>query len=250
MKVTVSARGDAKTSQLECKTFDVKCSTTTNGYKIAATAKLNKMMPTVDLSSGSRGISAKRADPEVSAEISKSDVTLYHDNLQLAKDGVFAPRFKMAQKVSDYAVDAELAMKGNTAEDRKNKPSSKDVVTVNVKGPKIAGFTPKATYSNGSKGYVLDLAGKIGKVDASLKAEYLPGGAWNDKSDNVVITGTAWYPLPEGARAKLKIKDDLSGEVELHKGGCWVEIPIKKGFKPPTSEDVSIKYKKAFDFDL
>ena len=49
---------------------------------------------------------------------------------------------------------------------------------------------------------------------------------------------------------KLKIKDDLSGEVELHKGGCWVEIPIKKGFKPPTSEDVSIKYKKAFDFDL
>lgn len=64
-------------------------------------------------------------------------------------------------------------MKGNTAEDRENQPSSNHVVTLGMKGPtKITGFTPQATYGNGEKGDVLDLAGKIAKVNASLKAEH------------------------------------------------------------------------------
>jgi hypothetical protein len=249
MKVTLNTRTDLKTSSAELRTFDVKATTTLDGFKITATAKPS--VPKLQLD-GTPKITHPRSysDVDFNAEVSKNDITVYFDNLQLVPDGAFAPRVKLAQRVvvgdASFAVDVEAAMKGNTATGKR--PSAKDVITVNVKGPKVAGFTPKASYSNGSKGASVAAAGKIGSVDVEVKAE-------RAGKDGDAVSVVGWVPLPEGARAKLRLKtsanaaNDASGELEIHKGDFSLEVPIGAGLKPPAVGDVSLKCKRTFEFD-
>ena len=162
MKVTLNTRTDLKTSSAELRVFDVKASTTLDGFKISAAAKPS--VPKLQLD-GAPKITHPRsyADVDFNAEIAKNDITVYFDNLQLVPDGTFAPRVKAARRVvvgdASFAADVEYAMKGNTANGKT--PSAKDVVTINVKGPKVAGFTPKASYSNGSKGASVAAVGRF-----------------------------------------------------------------------------------------
>ena len=249
MKVTLNTRTDLKTSSAELRVFDVKASTTLDGFKISAAAKPS--VPKLQLD-GTPKITHPRsyADVDFNAEIAKNDITVYFDNLQLVPDGTFAPRVKVARRVvvgdASFAADVEYAMKGNTANGKT--PSAKDVVTINVKGPKVAGFTPKASYSNGSKGASVAAVGKIGSADVEVKAERAAKGG-----DAVTVVGTV--PLPEGAEAKLRLKtfanaaNDASGELEIRKGAFTLEMPIGAGLRLPAVGDVSLKCKRTFEFD-
>ena len=49
--------------------------------------------------------------------------------------------------------------------------------------------------------------------------------------------------LPEDVKAKIEVKSDASGKVELMKGRLTVDVPIKKGFKPPSVDDIALKIK-------
>ena len=137
-------------------------------------------------------------------------------------------------------------MKGNTANGKI--PSAKDVVTINVKGPKVAGFTPKASYSNGSKGASVAAAGKIGSADVEVKAERAAKGG-----DAVTVVGTV--PLPEGAEAKLKAEDVRERRdrrvrrVGDSQGCVHAGDAHRAGLRLPAVGDVSLKCKRTFEFD-
>ena len=120
-----------------------------------------------------------------------------------------------------YAIDAELAMKGNI--------KTADVVTVSVKAPALAGFAPKATYSTGPKGLSLVLAGDVagGDTNVELKAEHFPKKA----GAPTALTAAVTQKLPEKIKAKLTLKDDLSGSVELHKGAAIRRGAAREGWE-------------------
>jgi hypothetical protein len=243
MKVTLSTTSAVKQSGAEFKAFDVKASTTVEGFKITATAK----PATPTLSFDPVKLNNKSPSVEVNAEVSKDGVTVFLDNLQRLSDKKFAPRVKAETHVTVsgdvYSVDAELAMKGNI--------KTSDVLTVSVKAPKVQGFVPKATYSTGPKGVSLSLTGDVGDANVDLKAEHFPQKS-GDALEKTSFTGTVTYTLDakQKMKAKLTVKDDLSGSVELHKGNAFLEAPLGKNGKPPKVSDVVFKFKKSFECDL
>ena len=173
-------------------------------------------------------------------------LTVFFDNLQLLPEK-FAPRFKVAKKLTiagdTYACDATYIMKGNTSD--KCTPSTKDVLKLNCKAPAVSGFTPTIKYSTGNEVATLEVAGAVDKATVTLKGDFdVPNRA--KKS----LSATVAYPLPEGLKAKVEVKDDKSGKVELAKDKFTIEAPIKAGFKPPSANDVTLKIKFAKDFDL
>lgn len=241
MKVTVATTSAARRSGAELKAFDVKASTVIEGFTVTCTVK--PATPSVSFEPKVR-LNTKPISATAEATIAKDGVTLFLDNLQDLSKKKFAPRVKAERKVTvsgkAYAVDAELALKGNV--------KTADVVTVSVKAPAVAGFVPKASYSTGPKGASVTMTGDVGGGDTNveLKAEHFPKKA----GANVALTATVTQKLPEKMKAKLTLKDDLSGSVELHKGAAFLEAPLGKGGKPPGVGDVVFKYKKTFEYDL
>lgn len=241
MKVTVATTSAARRSGAELKAFDVKASTVVEGFTVTCTVK--PATPSVSFEPKVR-LNTKPISATAEATIAKDGVTLFLDNLQDLSKKKFAPRVKAERKVTvsgkAYAVDAELALKGNV--------KTADVVTVSVKAPAVAGFVPKASYSTGPKGASVTMTGDVGGGDTNveLKAEHFPKKA----GANVALTATVTQKLPEKMKAKLTLKDDLSGSVELHKGAAFLEAPLGKGGKPPGVGDVVFKYKKTFEYDL
>lgn len=242
MKVTVATTSAARRSGAELKAFDVKASTVVEGFKVTCVVK--PATPSVSFDPAFR-LNTKPPSATADATVAKDGVTLFVDNLQDAvSKKKLAPRVKAERKVTvsgkAYAVDAELALKGNV--------KTADVVTVSVKAPAVAGFVPKASYSTGPKGASVTMTGDVGGGDTNveLKAEHFPKKA----GANVALTATVTQKLPEKMKAKLTLKDDLSGSVELHKGAAFLEAPLGKGGKPPGVGDVVFKYKKTFEYDL
>ena len=241
MKVTVATTSAALRSGAELKAFDVKASTVVEGFTVTCTVK--PATPSVSFEPKVR-LNTKPISATAEATVAKDGVTLFLDNLQDLSKKKFAPRVKAERKVTvsgkAYAVDAELALKGNV--------KTADVVTVSVKAPAVAGFVPKASYSTGPKGASVTMTGDVGGGDTNveLKAEHFPKKA----GANVALTATVTQKLPEKIKAKLTLKDDLSGSVELHKGAAFLEAPLGKGGKPPGVGDVVFKYKKTFEYDL
>jgi hypothetical protein len=241
MKVTVATTSAARRSGAELKAFDVKASTVVEGFTVTCTVK--PATPSVSFEPKVR-LNTKPVSATAEATVAKDGVTLFLDNLQDLSKKKFAPRVKAERKVTvsgkAYAVDAELALKGNV--------KTADVVTVSVKAPAVAGFVPKASYSTGPKGASVTMTGDVGGGDTNveLKAEHFPKKA----GANVALTATVTQKLPEKIKAKLTLKDDLSGSVELHKGAAFLEAPLGKGGKPPGVGDVVFKYKKTFEYDL
>ena len=241
MKVTVATTSAARRSGAELKAFDVKASTVVEGFTVTCTVK--PATPSVSFDPAFR-LNTKPPSATAEATVAKDGVTLFLDNLQDLSKKKFAPRVKAERKVTvsgkAYAVDAELALKGNV--------KTADVVTVSVKAPAVAGFVPKASYSTGPKGASVTMTGDVGGGDTNveLKAEHFPKKA----GANVALTATVTQKLPEKMKAKLTLKDDLSGSVELHKGAAFLEAPLGKGGKPPGVGDVVFKYKKTFEYDL
>jgi hypothetical protein len=241
MKVTVATTSAARRSGAELKAFDVKASTVVEGFTVTCTVK--PATPSVSFEPKVR-LNTKPISATAEATVAKDGVTLFLDNLQDLSKKKFAPRVKAERKVTvsgkAYAVDAELALKGNV--------KTADVVTVSVKAPAVAGFVPKASYSTGPKGASVTMTGDVGGGDTNveLKAEHFPKKA----GANVALTATVTQKLPEKIKAKLTLKDDLSGSVELHKGAAFLEAPLGKGGKPPGVGDVVFKYKKTFEYDL
>jgi hypothetical protein len=241
MKVTVATTSAARRSGAELKAFDVKASTVVEGFTVTCT--VNPATPSVSFEPKVR-LNTKPISATAEATVAKDGVTLFLDNLQDLSKKKFAPRVKAERKVTvsgkAYAVDAELALKGNV--------KTADVVTVSVKAPAVAGFVPKASYSTGPKGASVTMTGDVGGGDTNveLKAEHFPKKA----GANVALTATVTQKLPEKMKAKLTLKDDLSGSVELHKGAAFLEAPLGKGGKPPGVGDVVFKYKKTFEYDL
>ena len=241
MKVTVATTSAARRSGAELKAFDVKASTVVEGFTVTCTVK--PATPSVSFEPKVR-LNTKPISATAEATVAKDGVTLFLDNLQDLSKKKFAPRVKAERKVTvsgkAYAVDAELALKGNV--------KTADVVTVSVKAPAVAGFVPKASYSTGPKGASVTMTGDVGGGDTNveLKAEHFPKKA----GANVALTATVTQKLPEKMKAKLTLKDDLSGSVELHKGAACLEAPLGKGGKPPGVGDVVFKYKKTFEYDL
>jgi hypothetical protein len=241
MKVTVATTSAARRSGAELKAFDVKASTVVEGFTVTCTVK--PATPSVSFEPKVR-LNTKPISATAEATVAKDGVTLFLDNLQDLSKKKFAPRVKAERKVTvsgkAYAVDAELALKGNV--------KTADVVTVSVKAPAVAGFVPKASYSTGPKGASVTMTGDVGGGDTNveLKAEHFPKKA----GANVALTATVTQKLPEKMKAKLTLKDDLSGSVELHKGAAFLEAPLGKGGKPPGVGDVVFKYKKTFEYDL
>jgi hypothetical protein len=241
MKVTVATTSAARRSGAKLKAFDVKASTVVEGFTVTCTVK--PATPSVSFEPKVR-LNTKPISATAEATVAKDGVTLFLDNLQDLSKKKFAPRVKAERKVTvsgkAYAVDAELALKGNV--------KTADVVTVSVKAPAVAGFVPKASYSTGPKGASVTMTGDVGGGDTNveLKAEHFPKKA----GANVALTATVTQKLPEKMKAKLTLKDDLSGSVELHKGAAFLEAPLGKGGKPPGVGDVVFKYKKTFEYDL
>lgn len=241
MKVTVATTSAARRSGAELKAFDVKAATVVEGFKVTCVVK--PATPSVSFEPKVR-LNTKPISATAEATVAKDGVTLFLDNLQDLSKKKFAPRVKAERKVTvsgkAYAVDAELALKGNV--------KTADVVTVSVKAPAVAGFVPKASYSTGPKGASVTMTGDVGGGDTNveLKAEHFPKKA----GANVALTATVTQKLPEKMKAKLTLKDDLSGSVELHKGAAFLEAPLGKGGKPPGVGDVVFKYKKTFEYDL
>jgi hypothetical protein len=241
MKVTVATTSAARRSGAELKAFDVKASTVVEGFTVTCTVK--PATPSVSFEPKVR-LNTKPISATAEATVAKDGVTLFLDTLQDLSKKKFAPRVKAERKVTvsgkAYAVDAELALKGNV--------KTADVVTVSVKAPAVAGFVPKASYSTGPKGASVTMTGDVGGGDTNveLKAEHFPKKA----GANVALTATVTQKLPEKMKAKLTLKDDLSGSVELHKGAAFLEAPLGKGGKPPGVGDVVFKYKKTFEYDL
>ena len=244
MKVTVATTSAARRSGAELKAFDVKASTVVEGFKVTCVVK--PATPSVSFDPAFR-LNTKPPSATADATVAKDGVTLFLDNLQdaVSKKKTGAARVKVERKVTvggeAYAVDAELAMKGNI--------KTADVVTVSVKAPALAGFAPKATYSTGRKGLSLVLAGDVagGDTNVELKAEHFPKKA----GAPTALTAAVTQKLPEKIKAKLTLKDDLSGSVELHKGAASVEAPLGKGGKRPGVGGAHVfKYKKSFEYDL
>ena len=242
MKVTVATTSAARRSGAELKAFDVKASTDIEGFKVTCVVK--PATPSVSFDPKFR-VNTKSPSATADATVAKDGVTLFLDNLQdAASKRKLAPRVKAERKVTvggkAYAVDAEIALKGNV--------KTSDVVTVSVKAPAVSGFVPKATYSTGPKGASLVVAGDVagGDTNVELKAEHFPKKA----GAPTALTATVTQKLPEKMKAKLTLKDDLSGSVELHKGAAFLEAPLGKGGKPPGVGDVVFKYKKSFEVDL
>ena len=242
MKVTVATTSAARRSGAELKAFDVKASTDIEGFKVTCVVK--PATPSVSFDPKFR-VNTKSPSATADATVAKDGVTLFLDNLQdAASKRKLAPRVKAERKVTvggkAYAVDAEIALKGNV--------KTSDVVTVSVKAPAVSGFAPKATYSTGPKGLSLVVAGDVagGDTNVELKAEHFPKKA----GAPTALTATVTQKLPEKMKAKLTLKDDLSGSVELHKGAAFLEAPLGKGGKPPGVGDVVFKYKKSFEVDL
>ena len=92
------------------------------------------------------------------------------------------------------------------------------------KAPSMSGFTPTLKYSTGNSVATLEVAGAVSKASITLKGDF-------DVATKVTksLTGTVAYPLPEGVKAKVEIKDDQTGKVELTKGQFILEAPIKVG---------------------
>ena len=242
MKVTVATTSSARRSGAELKAFDVKASTDIEGFKVTCVVK--PATPSVSFDPKFR-VNTKSPSATADATVAKDGVTLFLDNLQdAASKRKLAPRVKAERKVTvggkAYAVDAEIALKGNV--------KTSDVVTVSVKAPAVSGFAPKATYSTGPKGLSLVVAGDVagGDTNVELKAEHFPKKA----GAPTALTATVTQKLPEKMKAKLTLKDDLSGSVELHKGAAFLEAPLGKGGKPPGAGDIVFKYKKSFEYDL
>ena len=152
MKVTVATTSAARRSGAELKAFDVKASTVVEGFKITCVVK--PATPSVSFDPKFR-VNTKPPSATADATVAKDGVTLFVDNLQDAvSKKKLAPRVKAERKVTvagkAYAVDAEIALKGNV--------KTSDVVTVSVKAPAVSGFVPKATYSTGPKGASLVVA--------------------------------------------------------------------------------------------
>lgn len=181
------------------------------------------------------------------APVALAGLTVFFDNLQLLPEKKFAPRFKVAKKVSiadsTFACDATYIMKGNTSD--KATPSTKDVLKLNCKAPAVSGFTPTMKYSTGNEVATLEVAGSVDKASITLKGDF--DVATKTKKS---LSATVAYPLPEGVKAKVEVKDDKSGKIELTKDKFTLEAPIKAGFKAPSVNDLTLKVKFSKDFDM
>lgn len=181
------------------------------------------------------------------APVALAGLTVFFDNLQLLPERKFAPRFKIAKKVSiadaTFACDATYIMKGNTSD--KATPSTKDVLKLTCKAPAVSGFTPTMKYSTGNDVATLEVAGSVDKASITLKGDFDVANK-TKKS----LSATVAYPLPEGVKTKVEIKDDKSGKIELTKDVFTLEAPIKAGFKAPGVNDLTLKVKFSKDFDM
>ena len=136
MKVTLNTRTDLKTSSAELRVFDVKASTTLDGFKILTAAKPSVLKLQLDGEDHPPPLVRRR-------RLQRRDRQERHhrllDNLQLVPDGSpSASRSLLPSSSGDVSPSpiAEYAKEGNTANGAI--PSAKDVVTINVKGPKVA----------------------------------------------------------------------------------------------------------------
>ena len=59
------------------------------------------------------------------------------------------------------------------------------------------------------------------------------------------------YPLPEGVKATLEVKDNKSAKVELAKDQFTLEVPVADLTAPSLSADnLTLKVKYSMDFDM
>jgi len=239
---TLETRGDVKgTQQIKFGTLEIKSSTTVQGWKISGT-----VLPATPVIT-KEGLGKFTPGAEVNVEVANKDgVTIFLDNLQLVPDKKFAPRFKIAKKIvvgdATFACDATFAMKGNTAE--KATPSTKQILKLTCKAPKVAGFSPTVKYDSGKDTATLEVAGAVDKATVTLKGDFdVP------KKSKKSLSATIAYPLPQGIKAKVEIKDDKSGKLELTKDRFTLEAPMGKGFKAPTPADMVLKIKFTKNFD-
>mmetsp|Transcript_33758 Transcript_33758/g.82844 ORF Transcript_33758/g.82844 Transcript_33758/m.82844 type:complete len:243 (+) Transcript_33758:74-802(+) len=221
-------------------TCEISTSQTAYGWKFSATAK--PVLPELTKD----GLSTVNYGVQVNATATSNGVTLFADNVDMIRDKKFAPRVAIKHKatVADQKLDLEVsfAMKGNTA--TKRTPSEKDVLKFAIGGPAVSGFSPKAEYSTGNDTATMTVSGKVDKAALTLKSEY------NLKTSKNALTATVAYPLPEGIKATVEIKDNKSGSVKLAKDRFTLEVPVQSFEKAPDTSKIVLKVKFAKDFDF
>ena len=133
----------------------------------------------------------------------------------------FVPRLKIAKSVgvADQSDVKELIPKGNTSAAKDNSPSNSHVVKLGVTAPAISGFTPKLDYSTGNNTATVEVSGKVDKATVTLKADIDVEGKKSKGASAKVA-----YPLPEGVKATVEVKDNKSAKVELAKDQFTLEV--------------------------
>ena len=242
--VTLNTRTDLNTSKAKLGTFELTTTTTVEGWSIKATAE--PVMPELS-KSGLSDISAEI--PAMNAEASKDGITVFFDNLQLIPKKQFVPRVKIAKSVDvadqTYDVKAELIPKGNTSAAKDNSPSDAHVVKLGVTAPAISGFTPKLDFSADNTATV-EVSGKVDKATVTLKADIDVEGKKSKGASAKVA-----YPLPEGVKATVEVKDNKSAKIELAKDQFTLEVPVADVTAPSLSaDDLTLKVKYSMDFDM
>jgi hypothetical protein len=247
--VTLNTRTDLNTSKAKLGTFELTTTTTVEGWSIKATAE--PVMPELS-KSGLSDISAEI--PAMNAEASKDGITVFFDNLQLIPKKQFVPRVKIAKSVDvadqTYDVKAELIPKGNTSAAKDNSPSDAHVVKLGVTAPAISGFTPKLDFSTANNTATVEVSGKVDKATVTLKADIDVEGKKSKGASAKVA-----YPLPEGVKATVEVKDNKSAKIELAKdqsGATFtLEVPVADVTAPSLSaDDLTLKVKYSMDFDM
>ena len=236
--VTLNTRTDLNTSKAKLGTFELTTTTTVEGWSIKATAE--PVMPELS-KSGLSDISAEI--PAMNAEASKDGITVFFDNLQLIPKKQFVPRVKIAKSVDvadqTYDVKAELIPKGNTSAAKDNSPSDAHVVKLGVTAPAISDNTA-----------TVEVSGKVDKATVTLKADIDVEGKKSKGASAKVA-----YPLPEGVKATVEVKDNKSAKIELAKdqsGATFtLEVPVADVTAPSLSaDDLTLKVKYSMDFDM
>ena len=126
-----------------------------------------------------------------------------------------------------YDVKAELIPKGNTSAAKDNSPSNSHVVKLGVTALAISGFTPKLDYSTGNNTATVEVSGKVDKATVTLKADIDIEGKKSKGASAKVA-----YPLPEGVKATVEVKDDKSAKVELAKDQFTLRFPLLTSPRP------------------
>jgi hypothetical protein len=230
-----------KSPTAKLATFEIESSATVAGWKLVAVAA-----PSTPALSKSGIAKPSSSEVELNAEASKDGLTIFFDNLQLLPKRQFGPRVKSSTKHAlgsggyKVGVDATFIARGNTSEGKAKTPAPTEVLKLTLKPDSIRGFTPKMDYSTAKNVAALEVKTNVDRFLVTMKGEYdLKSKALGNASASASTT----VKLPEDVKARIEVKSDASGKVELMKGRLTVDVPIKKGFKPPSVDDIALKIK-------